>query len=192
MSQFITWLATCNKHPVYIAMEAHYQLVTIHPFIDGNGRVARLLMNLILLQNGYPPAIIQIKERTAYINSLEKAQLGGSKDDFELIIIKEVNHSLDYYLKILKNEYLIQDVEPHLLKIGHLAKLYHESIATIRHWTEKSIISYAEKTPSGYYLYEQRTLERIKKIQELKKQRYRLDEIKELLEQAGDNEIVKI
>ena len=71
-----------NLHPVELASEVHYQLVTIHPFVDGNGRTARLLMNMILLMTGYPLAIIRKADRLAYINALEKAQLGKSKDDY--------------------------------------------------------------------------------------------------------------
>lgn len=64
MASFIGWLtSTTDLHPVMIAAEAHYRLVTIHPFTDGNGRTARLLMNLILMMNGYPPAIIKPEER---------------------------------------------------------------------------------------------------------------------------------
>ena len=68
-----------DLHPVELAAEAHYRLVTIHPFTDGNGRAARLLMNMILLMSGYPAAIIRKRDRLAYIDSLEKVQLGGSK-----------------------------------------------------------------------------------------------------------------
>jgi len=60
---------------VELASEVHYRLVTIHSFIDGNGRTARLLMNMILMMKGYPPAIIRKNDRLAYIKSLEKPQL---------------------------------------------------------------------------------------------------------------------
>ena len=82
-----------NLHPVALASEAHYQLVTIHPFVDGNGRTARLLMNMILLMTGYPLAIIRKTDRLAYINSLEKAQLGKSKDDYLKIVFDVVDRS---------------------------------------------------------------------------------------------------
>ncbi len=83
MDEFITWLKqTDNLHPVELAAEAHYRLVTIHPFVDGDGRTARLLMNLILLMLGYPAAIIRKRDRLVYISSLEKAQLGGSKENY--------------------------------------------------------------------------------------------------------------
>ena len=93
-----------NLHPVELASEAHYQLVTIHPFVDGNGRTARLLMNMILLMTGYPLAIIRKTDRLAYIDSLERAQLGKSKDDYLKIIISAVDRSLDIYLKAVQGE----------------------------------------------------------------------------------------
>ncbi len=103
---FINWLQSNLKnqdiHPVELAAEAHYRLVTIHPFVDGNGRTARLLMNLILLMKGYPWAIIKKEDRLNYINSLEKAQLGGSKEDYLIIISHAVEESLDIYLNALK------------------------------------------------------------------------------------------
>ena len=68
MANFITWLTTENKmHPVEHAGHAHYRLVSIHPFVDGNGRVARLLMNLVLMLHGYRPAIIRNEDRAAYL-----------------------------------------------------------------------------------------------------------------------------
>lgn len=79
MQEFIHWLTTSHDlHPVKAAALAHYKLVTIPPFVDGNGRTARLFMNLVLWRQGYPPALIRKRDRLAYISSLEKAQLGGS------------------------------------------------------------------------------------------------------------------
>lgn len=106
MAKMADWMESemLDLHPVMAAAEAHYQLVTIHPFTDGNGRTARLLMNLILLQNGYPPAIIHPKDRLDYINSLEQAQTGGSKDDYYEIIKRAVDKSLDIYLKAVRGE----------------------------------------------------------------------------------------
>ncbi len=78
VAEFINWLAReDNLHPVELAGEAHYRLVSIHPFVDGNGRTARLLMNLILMMMGYPPALIRKEDRLAYLSALKKAQLGG-------------------------------------------------------------------------------------------------------------------
>jgi Fic family protein len=61
-------------HPVRFAAFLHRELVTIHPFMDGNGRTARLLMNLALLQDGYPIAIIPPILRAQYLDALRKSQ----------------------------------------------------------------------------------------------------------------------
>lgn len=105
MQEFITWLIGDNfDHIVKIAADAHYKLVSIHPFSDGNGRTARLLMNLLLMQTGFPPAIIGKEERLEYINSLEKAQKEKGLDDFYNLIYQAVDRSLDIYLEALEPE----------------------------------------------------------------------------------------
>lgn len=78
MEDFLRGLkARTPLHPVAFAGEAHYRLVSIRPFADGNGRTARLLMNLVLMMRGYPPAIIRPNDRLAYIGALEQAQWGA-------------------------------------------------------------------------------------------------------------------
>lgn len=186
MQSFIQWLhQPTDMHPVLFAAETHYQLVTIHPFVDGNGRTARLLMNLLLLMRGYPLAIIHPRDRLAYISALEKAQLGGSKEDFCALITKAVNRSLDIYTKALANEDPDPDPEDdgeeRLLKIGELSRHANEPNSTIRHWTLLGLLDVAQTTPSGYQLYRQGALDRITKIQELKKKRHTLKEIKDML-----------
>jgi Fic family protein len=183
MAGFIKWLSIEDKmHPVALAGEAHYRLVSIHPFIDGNGRTARLLMNLILMMSGYPPALIRKEDRLAYINALEKAQLGGSLEDYNKIIIKAVDRSLDIYQKALedKKEKSLPVTEKYL-RIGELAVRVQETNSTIRHWTKEGLIDIADKTISGYQLYSVETVKRIKRIKELKAQRYTLSEIKNIL-----------
>lgn len=77
MKQFILNLQKYRhtKHPIEVAALAHKEFVFIHPFIDGNGRVARLLMNLLLLQEGYSIAVIPPMQRRTYIDALEKAHV---------------------------------------------------------------------------------------------------------------------
>ena len=83
MEGFFEWLHGANTdHSVKIAADAHFKLVSIHPFADGNGRTARIFMNLLLMQNDYPPALIRKDDRDFYIDSIEKGQLGGSMDDY--------------------------------------------------------------------------------------------------------------
>lgn len=73
MKAFLAWLNTSSLHPVELAAQAHKRFVFIHPFIDGNGRVARLLMNLCLLRHGYTLAVIPPVLRGEYIALLERA-----------------------------------------------------------------------------------------------------------------------
>jgi len=182
MQGFANWLANEHDlHPVELAAEAHYRLVTIHPFTDGNGRCARLLMNMILLMQGYPPAIIQKRDRLAYIASLEKAQLGGTKEDYFKIIAKAAEKSLDIYLKAAAGQDGEADEAEKLLKIGTLAKQAGTPNSTIRYWTKEGLLSVAEVTPAGYQLYAQETVTRIQQIQSFKKQRFTLQEIKKKL-----------
>jgi Fic family protein len=105
MEDYFHWY-NINKtklHPIVLAAEMHERLVTIHPFIDGNGRTSRLVMNLILLKHGYVIANIKgdSKSRMNYYNTLEKAQTQNSKNDFiELIAEVELN-AMERYLKII-------------------------------------------------------------------------------------------
>lgn len=92
-------------HPVEFSAEIHERLVTIHPFVDGNGRTSRLIMNLILLQNGYPITIIESdeKDRLEYYDSLELAQIGKdpNKEKFKLLVAKNVKYMIFKYLNII-------------------------------------------------------------------------------------------
>lgn len=183
MDNFQSWLTGKHGlHPVAFAGEAHYRLVTIHPFVDGNGRTARLLMNLLLMMAGYPPAIIRKRDRLAYIAALETAQLGGPKADYEKLIAKAADRSLDIYLKAARGESAMGDVDPdHLLKIGELAKAAGETVPTIRYWTKEGLLEVAAVTESGYQLYAPDMVQRCERIKQLKGERHTLQEIKHLL-----------
>lgn len=183
VDSFVGWLSKIPKlHPVELAAEAHYRLVTIHPFVDGNGRTARLLMNLILMMKGYPPAIIRKSDRLAYINSLEEAQLGGSNKPYFRLIGKAVKHSLNIYLKAIlgEDDASAQDSDI-LLKIGELAKRVGVPNSTIRHWTKEGILDVSETTASGYQMYSVDMTGRIERIKQLKAKRLTLNEIRNKL-----------
>ncbi len=105
MEDYFLWMEeNKNKlHPVILAAEMHERLVTIHPFIDGNGRTSRLIMNLILLQNGYVIANIKgdYETRMQYYQSLETAQTSGNKEDFILLIAQIEKECMQRYLDII-------------------------------------------------------------------------------------------
>lgn len=180
MAEFVKDLHKLAKtqQACHLAAFAHYRLVSIHPFSDGNGRTARLLMNLILEQYGYPPAIIRKEDRLGYLEALEQAQTGGSSDDFYKLVHEAVDRSLDIYLG---KEEKFMSAEPKLLKIGQLARLVNETVVTIRYWSNQGLLPPADVTTSGYRLYETSMVERAKQIRKLQQKRLTLDEIKKRL-----------
>lgn len=91
-------------HPITLSAEMHERLVTIHPYTDGNGRTSRLLMNLILLQHGYPIAILKgdADSRLAYYNALEIAQTENNKEPFIHLISTHVKETLQRILKVIE------------------------------------------------------------------------------------------
>lgn len=102
MSELITWLQKMEKklHIVELAACFHHRLVHIHPFLDGNGRTARLAMNLLLMQSGYPLVIILKNDRKKYYRVLSRADKGDIAP-LVLFIGQSVERSLDIYLKML-------------------------------------------------------------------------------------------
>ncbi len=92
MEQLIQWYESQRNimHPLLLAAEFHYRFVYIHPFSDGSGRTARLLMNLILMQYGYPPAIVKAADaaRLRYYETLGEASVQGQLQPFMELIIE--------------------------------------------------------------------------------------------------------
>ncbi|MBI3289811.1 Fic family protein [Candidatus Microgenomates bacterium] len=186
MTEFVQWLQGIQEHAVLVAADAHYKFVTIHPFIDGNGRTGRLLMNLVLLIHGYPMAIIRNEERTQYLNALNTAQTKGNLQPFYTIVATAVERMLDAYINAAKgNPVLSALMKPtikKLLKIGELAKETGETLHAIRHWTQKGLLEVAEHTEAGYQLFDRSMIERVKEIRRLQKEeRLSIDEIKNRL-----------
>ncbi|MDO9230380.1 MAG: Fic family protein [Syntrophales bacterium] len=103
MESFIAGLseARAKHHPVEFCAIIHKELVTIHPFIDGNGRAARLLMNLALLQAGYPLAIIPPILRRDYLDTLNKTHKGND-GPFITFIAGVCYESTKEYLRLLE------------------------------------------------------------------------------------------
>ncbi|WP_051235872.1 Fic family protein [Paenibacillus pinihumi] len=102
MEQLMTWYQAHKDqlHPVELAAEFLFRFVYIHPFADGNGRTARLLMNLVLMQHGYPPPILKAADtdRLTYYEALEEASLHGNVNPFIAFIGDAVVESLRRYI----------------------------------------------------------------------------------------------
>ncbi len=101
MTDWAEWLMAGERgsvEPVELAAVAHHRLVGIHPFLDGNGRTARLVMNLVLLRAGYPPAVIARATRTQYYRALAEADRGNDTPLVNLVG-RAVERSLSLYLE---------------------------------------------------------------------------------------------
>lgn len=92
-----------QMHPILLAAESHERLVSVHPFIDGNGRTSRLLMNLILLQNGYTLTNIKgdICNRLEYYKALESVQVANNPEPFYSLVLEASISSLEEHLKLV-------------------------------------------------------------------------------------------
>ncbi|TAL51308.1 Fic family protein [Patescibacteria group bacterium] len=102
IQDLIKWFSTERKklHVVELAALTHHKLVYIHPFFDGNGRTSRLLMNLVLMQDGFPLSIVLKNDRKKYYRALDQADK-QNYESFVLFIAQSVERSLDLYLKTL-------------------------------------------------------------------------------------------
>ncbi len=179
MDEFFRWLRHAQGNELLIAADAHFKLVSIHPFVDGNGRTARLLANLLLMIAGYPPAMIRKEDRGRYVDSIEAGQLGKPLDDYYHLIFTAIDRSLDIYLNAVEEKQDIVKVSSKpLLKIGELATLVGETVPTIRYWTREGLLSVAKRSPGGYHLYDQSQTNVVKKIKKLQERRFTLSEIK--------------
>jgi Fic family protein len=94
---FVRWLAVAPNTP-RTAFTAHLRLVEIHPFNGGNGRTARLLMNLALIRGGYPPVAIRLDDRPAYVRALQDAQAGRGAASFKGLLYQRLDAILGEYL----------------------------------------------------------------------------------------------
>ncbi|MBD3350902.1 MAG: Fic family protein [Candidatus Lokiarchaeota archaeon] len=103
MDEYVQNIEKLQLQPIKKASFIHHEFVRIHPFIDGNGRVARLLENFYLMKKGYPPIIIQKEDRKKYYKTLNKADQ-GDLSDFATFIAHSVNESIQYYLSSFIDE----------------------------------------------------------------------------------------
>lgn len=96
MARFITSL-NAELHPVEYAARVHVDFVGIHPFVDGNGRTSRLLMNLELMKAGFPPVVIPVEQRLRYYQALNNAHVKGDYQLFIELVVDVVEQSFEPY-----------------------------------------------------------------------------------------------
>lgn len=107
MQELMEWLRDRqtqeDMHPIVLAALFHHRFVAIHPFDDGNGRMSRLLMNLLLMREKYPPVVVRMEDRNAYYAALQQAD-AGVPEAFVTFIAENTLRSLSLYLRGAKGE----------------------------------------------------------------------------------------
>ena len=101
MAEFGAWLGAAAPTAAN-AIEAHWRLVAIHPFSDGNGRTARLLANLMLARGGYAPLVVAPEHRKDYLDALEKRQLDATSTEYAVFMAARLVAALDDQISSLK------------------------------------------------------------------------------------------
>jgi len=100
MRDFGGWLGRVEPTPAD-SFDPHFCLTAIHPFADGNGRTARLLMNLLLLRGGYPPVAVRPVDRKTYLDALELASLKNDLSPFLTFMYERLDATMEEYLTAL-------------------------------------------------------------------------------------------
>ena len=101
MKEYGEWLGKAEPDRA-TSFDAHFRLVAIHPFTDGNGRTARLLMNLLLLRAGYPPVAVRPEDRKTYLDTLEHASMREDLEPFQTFMYRRLDATLEEYLSALQ------------------------------------------------------------------------------------------
>ena len=158
MAAFEKYLQT-EQDVIQRAIMGHFKFVSIHQFIDGNGRVCRLLMNLIRLQNGLWPIIIRPRDRKKYIGNVEKGQLTQDTTAYEEFMYKALERSLDTYVDM----FYPKTDETKLLKIGQFAKAVGVPISTVRYWLRVGKLTPVAKSDGDFMLFSSEQVKEWKK-----------------------------
>lgn len=110
MASFIDWYSNQVQalHPIERAARVHGEFVKIHPFVDGNGRASRLLMNLELMKAGFLATVIEVAQRLDYYQALDKAHCTDDYRDFIQLVTKVVEKSFAFYWWVLGVEAEVQ------------------------------------------------------------------------------------
>ena len=110
MEELISWHKESEQHPIEKSSILHGEFVKIHPFKDGNGRTARLLLNFELMRNSYPPIIINKEERENYYRTLDTGSVTGNWEEFINFIAVKVDERVEYINKFKEEEIKINKI----------------------------------------------------------------------------------
>jgi len=127
MEELINWFRTkkseIETNPIFLAADFHYKFILIHPFDDGNGRTARILMNFILMQYGYPPVIIKTEDKTNYFAALQQGD-AGLIEQFVEYIAQNLVRSLEIMIAGAKGEDIEEpdDIDKEIALLEHKLK----------------------------------------------------------------------
>ena len=150
MTDLLDWYRSKERegeHPIIIAATFHYRFVRIHPFDDGNGRMARLLMNMILIKHGFTVAMIRQDNREEYLDSLEQADKTEDLTEFISYVASCCEYALNLYLKAARGE-AIDDVDD----IDKEIALFKQSLVSTRDQPFPAR-AYVESVLSPFYEY---------------------------------------
>jgi len=143
-------------------IKLHLDFVSIHPFSDGNGRCARLLMNLLLMKNGFCPIIIRPRDRKRYINSIEKAQLTDNIEEYMKFMLFRLNSSYIIIFDIFDAKKEIPQEK--LLTITKFANAVGVPVSTIRYWVKVGKLKPIMYTESGYMMFSHEQINKVQRI----------------------------
>lgn len=154
MNDLLDWYkeekGTKDKNAIILAAEFHYKFIRIHPFDDGNGRLARILMNFILMSEGYPPVVIKTEDKENYFSVLQLAD-AGQFTPFVEYITANLNHSLELMIKGAKGENIEEedDLEKEIVLLntrvrGLNNKLTKSGITAKEQFSKKSLLPFVK------------------------------------------------
>lgn len=162
MKDFSDWLMQKEDDMLLKAFEAHYRLVSIHPFVDGNGRTARLLLNSMLLENGYAPIIIRPIDRKRYLSALETYQTKENNAPYYRFMLAALNRSFKMMIDLLDIDRLVP--AKGLMTISKFAESCAVPVSSIRYWMREGKLRPIAFTPSGYALFDKAQQTDVQKI----------------------------
>jgi len=158
MHDLMNWynekINSVNFNAILIAVEFHYKFIRIHPFDDGNGRTARILMNFILMQNNFPPVIIKTEEKRKYFSALRQAD-SGILEPFINLIAENLVRSLEIMIRGAKGESIEEsdDFDKELalleLKLNRTDQKAEKSIEVLHSLYDTSVVPLITKFIEG-------------------------------------------